>query len=162
MSSLSTELLTKGVRRNNKYNDVVQLLVYGDSSSKVFNNIKDLIIMSAMVGKRLGVREDLESENTPITLLQFSGSGTGKDNRVDQHNIIFMFGLIESRDMNYIRDENIMKTIEIFEKYSNGGLSVIRGWLEESAWNAFCLIDKIVDVLESVQPKGIQVDENPF
>jgi len=162
MNGLSAEILTKAVRRNNKYNDVVTFLVFGGASNKIFSDIKDLIIFAAMVGKRFGIREALEGETTPIILQTFAGAGSGKDGRVDQHNILFMFSLIEHQDMNYIRDEKIGETIGAFEEYSNGGLSKIKDWLEESAWNPSCLIDQMVDVLKESQLTGIQVGENPF
>lgn len=170
MSHLSKELQSKEVRRNNKYNHVVNLLVYGGvdeanavKGPKTFPYIKDLIVFAAMVGKKYNVQEDVEKESTKITLGTFEGvSGGSKDSLVDQHNIIFMFGLSVLRDMKYMRDEYVDDVIDVFEKFSNGGLSVIEGWLSEKAWNPMALLDKIVDEV-SEQGSGNETEViNPF
>tara|TARA_R110002072_G_scaffold301164_3_gene480309 strand:+ start:94253 stop:94765 length:513 start_codon:yes stop_codon:yes gene_type:complete len=170
MGSLSKEIATKEVRRNNKYNVLVNLLVFGsldgDESFKgqrVFPYIKDLIIFAAMVGKRFNVQEEVERENTKIILGTFEGSaGSSRETRIDQHNIIFMFGLSVLRDMKYLRDENVDEVIEVFERYSNGGLGIIYEWLRDAAWNPMVLLDKMVDEVEASaggQPSAIT---NPF
>jgi len=167
--SITRELYNKDVRRNNKYKDVVDILVYGslsgskDTHKKIFNDIKDLIIFSAMVGKKFERKELVDvKNNTGIILGTFSGSGSGKGSRVDQHNVIFMFGLLSFKDMNYIRDENVDKVIDIFEQYSNGGLEVIKDWLVDAGWNSLCLLEKISDELNKGSKAGIEIDENPF
>ena len=169
MSSLNTELYNKNVRRNNKYKEVVDLLVWGsldghkNVNKKIFDNIKDLIVFAAMVGKKNEKKESVESKsNTAIVLGTFSGSGNLRGSRVDQHNIIFMFGLLTHKDMNYMRDEHVNDVISIFEDYSNGGLSIIKDWLVESAWNPLIILEKITDELNSGETAGIDVEDNPF
>ncbi len=168
MSSLNTDLYNKNIRRNDKYKEVVDLLVYGsldgrkNSDKKIFDNIKDLIVFSAMVGKKAEKKESVEKDNTAIVLGTFSGSGSSKGSRVDQHNIIFMFGLLTHKDMNYMRDEHIADVISIFEEYSNGGLNVIKDWLVESAWNPLVILEKMTDELNLANDAGIDVEENPF
>ncbi len=164
--SLSREIAGKDVRRSNKYNHVVNLLVHGtsDSSSsvKIFPYIKDLIIFAAMVGKKFNVKEEVDKDNTGITLSTFQGSsGGGRATTVDQHNIIFMFGLSVLRDMKYLKDENIDDVIRVFETYSNGGLNVIESWLRDSAWNPSVLLEKLVENIDDSQEGNGQV-ENPF
>lgn len=168
--SLSKEISTKEVRRNNKYAPVVNLLVYGSldgddvaRSTKIFPFIKDLIIFSAMVGKKFNCQEEVDKDNTKIILGTFEGgSGTGRDTRLDQHNIIFMFGLSVLRDIKYIRDENIDEVIRVFERYSNGGLSLIEGWLKDAAWNPNILLEKIVDEIKLSSTDSYPEIENPF
>lgn len=170
MVNLSKELQSKEVRRNNKYNHVVNLLVYGsldeDQSGKLqktFPYIKDLIIFAAMVGKKYNIQEDVEKENTKIVLGTFEGtSGGSKDTLIDQHNIIFMFGLSVLRDMKYIRDENVDEVIRVFEKFSNGGLSIIEGWLRDTAWNPMVLLDRIVDEMHASKLDEELEVVNPF
>ena len=169
--SLSRELMNKSVRRNNEYKDVVNILVFGttdanDPSSKslkIFNDIKDLIVFSAMVGKKYEITQDVVSnDSTGITLGTFGGSGSSKGSRMDQHNIIFMFALLIHEDMNFIRDENVNEAISLFEKYSNGGLSKIKSWLIDSAWNSMTLLDRITDELSSSSIASPRVLDNPF
>jgi dnd system-associated protein 4 len=168
MDSLAREIINKDVRRNKKYEDVVNILVNGSlhsgsnsSEKKIFNYIKDLIIFAAMVGKKYERKENVERENVGITLGTFSGGG-GKGTNVDQHNIIFMFGLLIYKDMNYMRDSKVDQCIKIFEEYSNGGLGLIQEWLVESGWNSLCLLDKILDELNKDSTVGIEVIDNPF
>ncbi len=168
MESLAREIINKDVRRNNKYQSVVDILVNGSldgnsNETKIFQYIKDLIIFAAMVGKKYERKESVEkSDNTGITLGTFSGTGGGKGASVDQHNIIFMFGLLTHKDMKYMRDRNVDESIRLFEEYSNGGLALIKEWLIESSWNSLCLIDKILDELSKESEAGIDVRENPF
>jgi dnd system-associated protein 4 len=169
--SLTRDIKGKNVRRNDKYKDVVSLLVYGDiegegkSEKVIFNAIKDLIVFSAMVGKKYERMEDVDGKNsTGIILDTFAGSSTGgsKGSRVDQHNLIFMFGLLHFKDVNYLRDENVNSVIDVFEKYSNGGLGLIRDWLVESGWNSLVLLDKISDEIGNGVEGGIVIEESPF
>lgn len=164
--SLTPEIAKKSVKRNNKYNDVINLLWLqgseGRREDKIFNNIKDIIIFAAMVGKKYEKRESLESDNTPILIDTFSGVGSLKDSRVDQHNLIFMFSLLIKKDMNYMRDEKIDEVIEEFEEYSNGGLSIIQSWLAGSASDPLCILEKMISVYKSDESGGITLDTNPF
>ena len=150
-----SDIYNKSIRRNNHYNDVVNLLVHGElpesngkRNTKVFNDIKDLIVFSALVGEYYQLREEIDSKNsTGITLLTFSGGGSGRSSRVGQHDIVFMISLFTHEDMNMIRDENVDQAIHLFEQYSNGGLGQIKKWLIDSAWDPLSLLDRIVDVL---------------
>ena len=163
--SLTDAIRMKGVKRNKKYNDMVDLLWMrgkGPESSKMFSDIKDIIILAAMIGKKYEVREKVGSENTPIALHTFAGTGTSKESRVDQHNIVFMLAVMINKDMNAVRDENIDSTINEFEEYSNGGLSVMQDWMAASASNPMCILDKMVEIVGTSKPTGLNVDENPF
>lgn len=155
-ASLSRDIRNKNVRWNSKYNSVIDFLVHGklgdEGAAKipnVFTYNKDLIVFAAMVGKSLDVKEEVEKENNGIALLTFEGAAGTRSNSVDQHNIIFMFGLSVLRDMKYLRDESVDDIINVFEQYSNGGLGVIQQWLRESAWDPLVLLDKIIDQLKS-------------
>ena len=167
MHSLSREIINKDVRRNKKYEDVVNILVNGvleggrSTNKKIFNYIKDLVIFAAMVGKKYERKEIVEKENIGITLNTFSGGG-GRGSNVDQHNIVFMFGLLTFKDMKYLRDDMVDESIRIFEEYSNGGLGLIKEWLIESGWNPLCLLDKILDELSEGSDSSIEISSNPF
>lgn len=170
MNSLSRDLLNKDVRRNKKYEDVVNLLVNGSlgadnnvtAEKKIFTYIKDLMIFAAMVGKKHERTEAVEKENVGISLQTYAGSGS-KNAPSDQHYIIFMFGLLNYKDMNLLRDENVDQSIRIFEEYANGGLGLIKEWLIEYSWESVRLLDKILEESSTLnETKGIQVEENPF
>ena len=169
MSQLEGFLYNKAVRRNDKYKEVVNLLVYGslDGSSggnKSFDDIKDLIIFAAMVGKHYEKTEVVEpGKSTSIVLGTFSGSGSAKGSRVGQHDIIFMFGLLLEKDIGAIRDENVSVCVEWFEQYSNGGLSIIYEWLVGSAWNPLIIEQQLLDLISASEMPGIQLEDgNPF
>lgn len=168
MNSLSREILTKDVRRNREYEDVVNILVHGaleggggQSDKRIFSYIKDLMIFAAMVGKKYERTQSVSKENIGITLQTYSGVSS-KNSISDQQNIIFMFGLLTYKDMNKIRDENIDDCIKVFEEYCNGGLSLIKEWLIASGWNSLCLIEKILDESMVNSSDEIQVSDNPF
>tara|TARA_B100000787_G_scaffold130024_2_gene98941 strand:- start:3506 stop:4009 length:504 start_codon:yes stop_codon:yes gene_type:complete len=166
--SITPAIAKKNVKRNKKYDDVINLLwIQGDAGQrdeKIFNNIKDIIIFAAMVGKKNEMRESLDKADDVqgINLDTFSGSGSGKDSRVDQHNILFIFSLLQHKDMNYMRDEKIDEIIAEFEEYSNGGLSIIQGWLAESAYNPLCILDEMINITSSKKEGGVTITTNPF
>lgn len=155
MSTLTHEISSKVVRRNNKYDNTVVNPLVNEMYSvapgvqvKLFPYIKDLIVFAAMVGRYYDRKEAVESASTPITLATFSGQhGSHKRSLADQHNIIFMFGLSILRDMKYLHDENIGEVIKVFEEYSNGGLSIIETWLLESGGKPMIIFDKIIDTI---------------
>lgn len=169
MSTLSGTLYNKAVRRNDKYKDVVNLLVLGSldgksGGNKCFDNIKDLIIFAAMVGVRFEKMEEVDAKsNTSIVLGTFSGGGSTRGSRVGQHDVIFMFGLLLQKDIGAIRDENLSGSIDAFEKYSNGGLSIIFDWLVGAAWNPLVLEQVLLDEVAQAGVTGIKIDGgNPF
>ena len=169
MSQLEVSLYNKAVRRNDKYKDVVNLLVFGaldgeSGGNKSFDDIKDLIIFAAMVGKQYEKTEEVESgKSTSIVLGTFSGSGSARGSRVGQHDIIFMFGLLLEKDIGAIRDENLSICVEAFERYSNGGLSIIYEWLVDAAWNPLVLEQQLLDLISASEKPGIQLEDgNPF
>lgn len=164
--SLTDEIRLKEVKRNAKYRPVIDYLWVrgvGPPEGKVFTDIKDIVVFAAMVGKRFERRESLEKNPDGITLLTFGGAGSGaKDNRVDQHNIIFMLSVLNKKNMECLRDESIEETIREFEEYANGGLSIIEGWLEASAWNPLCILDEMVTLAKQDATLGLDVPVNPF
>ena len=166
--SITPEIAKKNVKRNKKYDDVINLLWLqgegGNRDDKIFNNIKDIIIFAAMVGKKNEMRESLSKADDVqgILLETFSGAGSMRDSRVDQHNILFMFSLLLHKDMNYMRDEKIDEIIAEFEEYSNGGLSIIQGWLAESASNPLCILDEMISIVSPKEEVGVSVKRNPF
>ena len=64
--------------------------------------------------------------------------------------------------MNYMRDEKIDEIIAEFEEYSNGGLSIIQGWLAESAYNPLCILDEMINITSSKKEGGVTITTNPF
>ena len=169
MSELSSALYNKAVRRNDKYKDVVNLLVFGSldgksGGNKSFDNIKDLIIFAAMIGMHYQKEEEVDPKHsTSIILGTFSGGGSSRGSRVGQHDVIFMFGLLLEKDIGAIRDENLARSIDYFEKYSNGGLSMIYDWLVSAAWNPLVLEQTLLDVVSSSESVGIKIHGgNPF
>ena len=74
-----------------------------------------------------------------------------------------MFGLLLEKDVSAIRDENISVCVEAFERYSNGGLSIIYEWLVDSAWNPLVLEQQLLDLISASEKPGIQLEDgNPF
>lgn len=168
MYTLNQSLLNKNVNRNKKYEAIVELFVRPNTNSdsnlvKVFPNIKDLIIFAAMLGKHYERREEVDkSDCQGVTLLQFSGSGSTKDSRQHQHHLIFMFGVLCNRDMNFARDENVDYCISLFEEYSNGGLAIIKEWLEESAWKQSIIFEKLSNLILEDKKVGVELPTDVF
>ena len=165
--TLTPEIRGKQVRRNKAYEDVINLLWIGSKSGnkqeKVFNDIKDIIVFAAMVGKKFEKREAVSKDNQGILLDTFAGGGSMRDSRVDQHNILFMFAMLNHQDMDYMRDEKIDEVIDEFEQYSNGGLNLMQSWIAQSAYDPLCLLEKMIDqISKSSSDTGMIVEDNPF
>lgn len=164
MRTITPEIANKDVRRNRKYENLVEILVTKPFSIapghevKLFPYIKDLIVFAAMVGKHFNKKEAVSDDNIGIAISTFAGGHSSSAKSIsDQHNIIFMFGLSELRDMKYLHDEHFSEVISVFEEYSNGGLSIIEQWLLESAYKPMVIFDKMVDVVNTTKSSSFDL-----
>ncbi|WP_172380630.1 hypothetical protein [Vibrio sp. Vb339] len=148
MLDLSLEDLDKNVRRNKKYKHIEDTLVT-KSNAPAFKYLKDLMIFSALLGLKEGVKESIDKESTSngITLKTYSGKGSvGNDRSLGQHGLIFLIAMYEEKTMDVLRAEQVDKAIDIFEKYSNGGLSIISSWLKDSNNNPDVIINYMLEL----------------
>jgi dnd system-associated protein 4 len=127
----------KNIKYSRKYKNVVDALVQTKDGGEtaIFPTIMSLSLFSAILGFHEETRENVESESLDIPMSVYL--------RQKDDGLIYLIALNEKDDFNLLRDENLDEVIKIFEKYFNGGLSILEDWLStlpKSDWT-----DKIMD-----------------
>ena len=149
------------VLRNRKYESLVNMLCVNTSheyGKPVFDFIKDLMVFAAMLGYKYQKMEEVEPNSIQITL------GTYATDEKDGY--IYLLSLITNRNVECLRDENLHSTVKIFEKYCNGGLSIIQDWITEHPEDQAgvdTLIEKMQDEIVSWEDdQEVNYDEVSF
>lgn len=113
------------IKRNRKYEPIVDRLCSRKcsySNRPLFQFNKDLMVFAAMVGYTLGITEDLEPDAIQIVLSTYASD--------EKDGFIYLIALMETQDASRLKNDHIQDSVKFFEKYCNGGLSVIKGWLD--------------------------------
>ena len=161
MLDLDASELNKNVRRNKKYKILEDKLVH-DSKSPSFTYLKDLMIFSAFLGLKHGVTEKVDSDSNSNGITLQTYSGVGRDRRLGQHGLIFLIALHEKKDMDILRSENVDEAIEIFEKYCNGGLSILMGWFSDYRNEPSILLNKLLENEANLGTELLDLDMDDF
>lgn len=133
------------VRRNRKYETLVERLCSRKSSYSnrpVFEFNKDLMVFAAVLGYERSMKENLDSDSIQITL------GTYASDEKDGY--IYLLALLESQKAESLKDVNLDASVKSFEKYCNGGLSIIQSWMDDNPGDiegVDTLVDRIFDQL---------------
>jgi dnd system-associated protein 4 len=108
------------VRRPKEYDDLLNLL--RDKEQGVFATFKSALVFAAAVGFKERLRVPFSETGEPIALSLFS-------EHQDQP-FIFCLALTEYNDVSYLREENFLEAMLVFEEYAAGGLSHLHGILD--------------------------------
>ena len=122
-SGSMTNWRTIGVRRDRKYTALVERLSTADSNG-IFRYHKDLMVFAAMVGYSAGKSTNVSPQNVSITLETYSS-----DNK---DAFLYLIALMEKKDPNCLKDQNLAESVKIFEGYCDAGLGIIQSWLEDN------------------------------
>jgi dnd system-associated protein 4 len=110
------------VKRESNHKALESILVNGNDS--MFPLLKDLMVFAASIGHSMGQRTPLQGDAQGITLGTYNYDG--KDG------YIYLFGLLESKNGESLRMENLKETIKIYEEFCNAGLYEIQKWLDNN------------------------------
>lgn len=113
---------TIGVKRERKFEQMIAKLSSGEKNIFKFN--KDLMVFAAMIGYSKNDRNPLDSDTIDIILDTYSSD--------QKDGFIYLLALMDQRDATCLKDENLHKSVEVFEEYCNGGLKIIQGWLDSN------------------------------
>ena len=148
MSSKRIDTGNTQVRRNRKYESIVERLCNRKcaySKRPIFQYNKDLMVFAAMVGYTMEITEELEPDSIQIVLSTYASD--------EKDGFIYLIALLKEKTATVLKDDKIAESVKYFEKYCNGGLSVIQEWLEENPGDSEgvdTLADKIYEqILEN-------------
>tara|TARA_R110002073_G_scaffold332957_1_gene519801 strand:+ start:1017 stop:1508 length:492 start_codon:yes stop_codon:yes gene_type:complete len=133
------------VLRSRKYEPLVEKLCSRKSSysnKPIFEFNKDLMVFAAVVGHSLSKKESVDKDAIQITL------GTYASDEKDGY--IYLIALLQEKNVEVLKQENIHDAVRIFEEYCNGGLSVIQSWMDDNPGDiegVDTLVEKIFDQL---------------
>lgn len=150
MSETRKDWRTMNVMRNRKYEGLVERLCTRKSvfsKRPIFEYNKDLMVFAAIVGYSKLKEEDLLPNPIQITLGTYATD--------DKDGFIYLLALLNTREPHCLKDENLDASVKIFEKYCNGGLSLIEQWLNDKPADiegVDTLIERIFDELVSHKP----------
>ena len=114
---------TIGVRRDRKYNALVERLSSADSKG-IFRYHKDLMVFAAMIGYSEGKSSPVSNDNVGIILDTYSS-----DNK---DAFIYLLALMDRKEANCLKDENLTESVKIFEGYCDAGLGIIQNWFDDN------------------------------
>jgi dnd system-associated protein 4 len=144
---------TVGVKRERRYDDLINRLNYGNKS--IFVYLKDLMVFAATLGYSKGVRKPVLGDTISIDLDTYSSDG--KDG------FIYLLALLETKDPMCLKDFQLHDSVRIFEEYCNSGLSIIDEWLESNPGDPTgidTILNKVYEEITSVEAKkGVPNDQ---
>ena len=123
--SPSMRMISNAVNRSKVYEETLQIL--GGSGAKLFPTLRDALSFAAALGYREKRRWPLDAKagKEDIQAQIYNGN--------DAIDLIFAIGLAENKSAEILKLENEKECIEIFEEYANGGLALIKEWIDRYA-----------------------------
>jgi dnd system-associated protein 4 len=110
------------VKRPKKYNELLDLLRHKEEG--VFDSLKSALIFAAGIGFKNGMKSSFVETGEPIAFSLF--------NTQREQPFVLAMGLHESDNIEYLRDENFLEVVKIFEEYACGGLEYLEGKLDQA------------------------------
>jgi dnd system-associated protein 4 len=107
------------VKRPKRFDEFLKLLVNKDEG--VFETLKSALIFSASIGFKQEKKMSFTDLGEGIPLNYFD------DTR--ELPFIYAMAISEYDDVNFLREENFLEAIKIFEEYAAGGLSYLNDTL---------------------------------
>jgi len=127
---------TIGVKRERKHDALIARLTLENKS--IFQYLKDMMVFAAMIGYSQGERRELSGETIDIILETYATD--------EKDGFIYLLGLLELKDGQVLKDQNLRKCVEVFEEYCNAGLYFMEAWLDDNPGDPSgvdTLLDKI-------------------
>ena len=97
--------------------------VFDESGKKLFSTIRELLTFSALLGVHHSLRIPLD-KSAGVDDIQ----GSIYDD-TEALEFIWLIGIIETENVDVLKDGNERDCALIFEEYANGGLQLISEWL---------------------------------
>lgn len=94
-----------------------------NTNDYIFSTIKEFMVFSALVGFQLDKFKPLTAKTNTTSILLETYATTKHDA------YIYLIALAKEPSLEILKDENLKKSISIFEGYCNGGLEVIDDWV---------------------------------
>lgn len=118
--------MPRRISRDEKNEEIYQRLCEGDDA--VFNQLKDVFLMAACIGYKIGVRTPLSKRGKDFPWAVFNGD--------NDESIINSIALAECNDVRVLvddRDDDCDDKVTIVEEYANTGIEYLRSEVLEKA-----------------------------
>lgn len=141
------------VYRNRRYEGLVERFCKESNpitGSSLWARGEELMLFAAMVGFTENKREKVEKDEEDKIKIAFNVYENQKSD-----GYIYLLDLIEKKDAAKLKDSGLKEVINTFEEYCNGGLSIIKSWIDENLDDidgTDTLYTKIHEQLEKIKP----------
>ncbi|MDO8291100.1 MAG: hypothetical protein Q7T44_17945 [Parvibaculum sp.] len=137
---MTSMIVGKNVYWSKKYEPIVNRLTGKDREDKKrsFETNMDVLVFAAVLGIKEGASEKVASDRLEISIDVF--------NNRKMFGVIYLIGLLHTKDANVLRQEREGEMIAIFQDYAMGGLNLIEAWLDEQPTDLYgdkILLEKI-------------------
>ena len=130
-----------GIQRDRKFEPLINKLLKTDVA--VFAHNKDLMVFAAMVGfanKKFMPLQCLQSDRIQITLDTYETT--------QQDTFVYLLALVEKRNVDCLKTENLTESVKVFEGFCNAGLNIIQGWFDDNPGDPIgieTIVDKVIE-----------------
>lgn len=100
------------VKRPKQFDDLMKQLINKDEG--VFDTLKGVLVFAAAIGFKYKQKMPITESGEPIAFSLFN------DRR--EQPFVYALAISEFNDVAYLREENFLETIKVFEEYAAGGL----------------------------------------
>ena len=126
----------------------------------MFRTGKDLMVFASLVGLSEGRRKPLDKQATTQIFMHVYQTDA-------MDGFIYLAALAETKNIQCIATENVRESVKIFEEYCNGGLEIIKSWLEDNPTDVSgidTIFDKISEkltdkkIIMNVDNAGLEIE----
>ena len=129
------------LRLDAKHDALIESLT-SQQGGKAFNTFGQLALFAAVLGyvnqeKEAGARN---GRYVPVSAVHSAGG----------ESYAYLFTLLDTSDVNSLREERTADIYNLFTDYVNGGLNILHGWLTEGS------VDPVENILSTLEEKALQ------
>ena len=119
--------MKKNINRSRKYEDTVQILAvknHPTTERSIFPTIRELMCFAAVLGFSRGEFLELDPKAGVEDIQSHIFA-----NFPDAKRLVYLIALAHKRNVEILGPNNDREMVDIFERYANGGLKIMQGWL---------------------------------
>ena len=118
-------LIQTPVKRSREFEDTLQSL--GGKDATMFPTLREALTFCAVLGFKERRRKPLSSSAGTEDI---AGAQYQSNDAVD---VMFALALAEAKDSDILRPDKEQECVKIYEEYANGGLELVKSWIDRHA-----------------------------